>query len=47
VSAVIEMPEGFSLYLAKEKTPEVLSATALFIPKRSYEEWLAEQRESD
>ena len=43
VSAVIEMPNGFLLYLAKEKTAETLSVATLCIPKRSYEQWLAEQ----
>ena len=46
VSAVIEMPTGFLLYVAKEKTGETLSAATLSIPKRSYEEWSNEQNES-
>ena len=43
VSAVIETPGGFLLYLAKEKTAGTLSAAVLSLPKRSYEQWLAEQ----
>ena len=43
VSAVIEMPAGFTLYLAREKTAEALSVAALSVPKRSYEQWLDEQ----
>lgn len=45
VSAVIEMPTGFMLYVAKEKTSQTLTVAALSLPKRSYEEWLAQQRE--
>jgi hypothetical protein len=43
VSAIIEMPGGFLLCVAKEKTDAVLSAAVLSLPKRSYEEWLNEQ----
>ena len=43
VSAVIEMPGVFLLYVAKEKTDAVLSVAALSLPKRSYEQWLEEQ----
>jgi hypothetical protein len=43
VSAVIEMPGGFLVYLLKERTAETLSAATLSIPKQSYEQWLAEQ----
>ena len=43
VSAVIEMPGGFLVFLAKAKTVESLNAASLTIPKRSYEEWLAQQ----
>ena len=46
VSAVIEMPEAFTLYLAKERTAESLSVLIYSLPKRSYEEWLDEQHES-
>lgn len=44
ISAVIEMPGGFLLYLAEEKTPERLSVALLSIPKQDFETWL--QRES-
>jgi len=40
VSAVIETPGGFLLYLAKQRTNAVLSVAALPSPKRSYEQWL-------
>ena len=43
VSAVIETPGSFLLYVCKEKTARTLSVTMLSLPKRSYEEWLAEQ----
>ena len=43
VSAVIEMPGGFLVFLAKEKNAATLTATSLTIPKRSYDEWLAQQ----
>jgi hypothetical protein len=46
VSAVIEMPGGFQLYLAREKTAETLSVAALSLPKRSYEQWLNESSET-
>ena len=42
VSAVIETPAGFLLYLAKDKTAASLTVAALSLAKRSYEEWLAE-----
>jgi hypothetical protein len=45
VSAVIETPGGFLLYVAKEKTDAVLSVAGLSLPKRSYEQWLEEQSE--
>jgi 23S rRNA U2552 (ribose-2'-O)-methylase RlmE/FtsJ len=45
VSAVIETPGGFLLFLGKERTAEALSAASFSIPKRSYEEWLAHQPE--
>jgi len=43
VSAVIETPGGFLLYVTKEKTETVLSVAGLSWPKRSYEQWLTEQ----
>ncbi len=45
VSAVIETPGGFLLYLAKEKTDTALSVACLSLPKRSYEQWLSAQTE--
>jgi hypothetical protein len=45
VSAVIETPGGFLLYVAKEKTDTVLSVAGLSLPKRGYEQWLAEQNQ--
>ena len=42
VSALIETPGGFLLYVAKEKPNAVFSVAALSLPKRSYEEWLEE-----
>jgi hypothetical protein len=47
VSAVIEMPGGFLLCVAKERTDAVLSAAVLSLPKRGYEEWLNEQPEAN
>jgi hypothetical protein len=43
VSAVIETPGGFMLYVCQEKTAATLSVAILSLPKRSYEEWLTEQ----
>ena len=43
VSAVIETHAGFLVFLVKEKTGEILTAASLTIPKRSYDEWLAQQ----
>jgi hypothetical protein len=43
VSAVIEAPGGFLLYVAKEKTDTALTVACLSLPKRSYEQWLSEQ----
>ena len=45
VTAVIETPTDFLLFVAKEKTTDTLSAAALSIPKRSFEQWLAEPKE--
>jgi len=44
VSAVIEIPAGFLLYVAKEKNAASLSVARLSLPKRNYEQWLEEQR---
>lgn len=46
VSAVIETPGGFLLYVAKEKTEALLSVAGLSLPKRSYEQWLEAQRDN-
>lgn len=43
ISAVIETPSGFLLYLVREKTEEVLAVACLSLPKQSYEEWLNQQ----
>jgi hypothetical protein len=43
VSAVVETPGGFQLFLCKEKTATALTVATLSIPKHSYEQWLAEQ----
>jgi hypothetical protein len=43
VTAVIEAPRGFLLFVAGEKTPAALKVVSLSIPKRSFEEWLAAQ----
>ncbi len=43
VSAVIELPGGFLIYVATEKTVEQLSVAALSIPKENYEQWLARE----
>ena len=43
VSAVIETPGGFLLYVAKERTDTTLATACLSLPKRNYEQWLSEQ----
>jgi hypothetical protein len=43
VSAVIETPGDFLLYVATAKAETALTAACLSIPKRSYEQWLSEQ----
>ncbi len=43
VSAVIETPGGFLLYVAKAKSDTALTAACLSLPKRSYEQWLHNQ----
>ena len=45
VSAVIETPRGFLLYLATEKSEKTLSAGCLFLPKTSFEKWLNQQKD--
>ena len=46
VSAVIETPGGFLLYVAKARTDAVLTVGSFSLPKRSYEQWL-EAREKN
>lgn len=46
VSAVIEAPGGFLVFLAKARSVERLTAASLSLRKRSYEEWLAGQPEA-
>ena len=46
VSAVIETPGGFLIFQAKARSAETLTAASLSIPKRSYDEWLAQQPKS-
>ena len=45
VSAVIETPGGFLLYVARAKMDVMLSVAGLSLPKRSYEQWIEEQNE--
>lgn len=45
VSEVVQMPTGFALYLAREKTADQMVVAVFSLPKRAYEEWLAEQPE--
>ena len=46
MSAVVETPNDFLLFVARDRTEKTLSAAALSIPKRSFEQWLCEQKES-
>ena len=41
VSAVVEMPQGFVIYQAKERTAETLTAASISLPKVDYNTWLA------
>jgi hypothetical protein len=43
ISAVIETPGDFRLYLCETNTNVTLTAATLSIPKRSYEQWLAQE----
>lgn len=45
VSAVIETPTGFLLYLLTELNDETMTAALRAFPKLSYEEWFAKQPE--
>jgi hypothetical protein len=47
VSAVIETPSAFLLFLALEKNQSSLKVGSLTLQKRSYDEWLAEQPGAD
>jgi len=44
VSAVIELPSAFLLYVAKEKSGQSLTVASLSLPKRGYEQWLEDQK---
>jgi len=43
ISAVIETPGDFRLYLCETNTATNLATATLSVPKRSYEQWLAQQ----
>lgn len=43
VSAVIERPDAFALYLCRARDEHALSVVAMTVPKRSYEQWLETQ----
>jgi len=45
VSAVIETPGAFLLYICKQKSAEMLSAVVFSLPKCNYGQWLNEQAE--
>jgi hypothetical protein len=45
VSAVIEMPTQFLLFLAKERSAGILKAVTLSVAKQGFDQWLANQRE--
>lgn len=47
ISAVIELPGEITLFLAKEKSVESVTVTALSMPTKNYEEWLREQGEGE
>lgn len=46
ISAVIEMPDAFALYVVREKTADALTVLSCSVPKRSYEQDLTEQTET-
>jgi hypothetical protein len=46
VSAVIETPGGFLLYLAIAKSEQAMTVASLSLPKRSYADWLNEQKDT-
>jgi hypothetical protein len=43
LSAVIELPDCFRLYLCRARTGATLNVAFLSLPKRGFEEWLTEQ----
>ncbi len=45
VSAVIETPGGFLLYLLKQRTAATLTVAVAAVPKQSYDDWLVAQKE--
>ena len=45
VSAVIETPGSFLLYVTREKTDTILSVAGLTLPKRSYKQWIEQTGE--
>ena len=47
ISAVIETPQGFQLYVLERRTTNLLCAAAMTIPKRSYDEWLNQSEQKD
>lgn len=46
ISAVIETPAGFLLYVATGKSESVLSVASVHLSKRGFEQWLEEQPET-
>jgi hypothetical protein len=46
VSAVIELPPSLALYLLQTRTAEEMIVATLSLPKRSHEQWLAEQTDA-
>ena len=47
ISAIIEMPQAFLVYLCVGRSAEIMTTATLSIPKRSYQQWLAEQMEKN
>ncbi len=45
VTPVIETPDAFLLFVAREKTDGELGAVCLSIPKRDYDEWINQQKD--
>ena len=46
IGAIIEMPDAFALYVAREKTADTLTVLICSVPKRSYEQYLTAQAET-